>query len=322
MSQCNNPDCSSVTDLVFAEPFGSVNLGETHTLSLAWDGTRFFTFGFDENTVKFDAAAAPVAGPSKFSFKGIGTRVSGIGGPNEGAHIKATFDNVRVNGAPYDDFSSALIDRTKWRFLEFVKRVENGVFKSQLTRFGANGSNTLNFADTAGVNAYQADVTVTEVNLSSATARARLSAFFLNDGTPGDGDVGEVHAEIAIFDSGSGLRVWYLVVQCNNPDCSSFTFLIFDDTTFGTVNLGETHTLSLAWDGKRFFTFGFDGNTVKFDAAAAPVVGPSKSSFKGIGTSVREIGGPNEGAHIKATFDNVMLISKTPSMPWLMLLLD
>ena len=39
--------------------------------------------------------------------------------------------------AVYDDFSADLIDRTKWDRLELVRQVENGVFKSELTRFGA-----------------------------------------------------------------------------------------------------------------------------------------------------------------------------------------
>ena len=72
-------------------------MNETHTLSIEWDGAQFFTFGVDETMVQFDAAAvAPVAGPSKSPFKGFGTRMTGINGPNEGGHIKASFDNVIV----------------------------------------------------------------------------------------------------------------------------------------------------------------------------------------------------------------------------------
>ena len=72
--------------------------------------------------------------------------------------------------ALYDDFSADLIDGTKWDRLELVRRVENGVFKSELTRFGSNGTNLLNFADTAAVNAYQADVTVTALSNTAASA--------------------------------------------------------------------------------------------------------------------------------------------------------
>ncbi len=227
--------------------------------------------------------------------------------------------------ALYDDFSTDLIDGTKWDRLELVRRVENGVFKSELTRFGSNGTNLLNFADTAAVNAYQADVTVTEVSTAGARVSARLMGRFYNafysTGVPGIGEAGEVQANIGIRTSGSGLKVQYAVFVCDNPNCSTSTDLLFNNTTFGPVNLGETHTLSLAWDGEQFFTFGFDGNTVKFDAAAAPVAGPSKMSLKGINTRVDKIDGPDEGAHIKATFDNVKLISSTPSMAGVMLLL-
>ena len=227
-----------------------------------------------------------------------------------------------ANAAPalYDDFSANLIDRTKWTNLEFVTRVENGVLKSELTRFGSNGSNNLSFADPDAVSSFQADVTVTEVSNTAATVRARLQGDFYNNGAPGGGDAGQVFAGIDIRDHGTGLHVAYFVSQCNNPDCSSTTDLVFAEP-FGSVNLGETHTLSLAWDGTRFFTFGFDANTVKFDAAAAPVAGPSKFSFKGLGTRVSGIGGPDEGAHIKATFDNVKLIRIAKAMPWLPLLL-
>ena len=74
--------------------------------------------------------------------------------------------------ALYDDFSADLIDRTKWDRSEFMRQGDDGVFKAELTRFGSNGSNGLNFANPDAVNAYQADVTVTEVSTTAAKARA------------------------------------------------------------------------------------------------------------------------------------------------------
>jgi DNA-binding beta-propeller fold protein YncE len=49
-----------------------------------------------------------------------------------------------------DDFSAAMIDRTKWADLEFVRRVNNGVLESTLTRFGSGGFNNLNMVDSPG----------------------------------------------------------------------------------------------------------------------------------------------------------------------------
>ena len=227
----------------------------------------------------------------------------------------------------HDHFGFAWLDQTHPFQLvgQGVRQIGNGVLKSELTRFGSNGNNSLPFADPAAVSSFQADVTVTAVINTAAIPRARLNGRFYNDGSPGGGLSGEISASIDIRDTGAGLHVAYVVRRCNNSDCSSDTILIFDDTTFGTVNLGETHTLSLVWDGTRFFTFGFDGNTAKFDSAAvAPVAGPSESPRKRIGTRVSGIAGPNEGAHIKATFDNVKLkvfLAKPPIAAILLLLL-
>ena len=108
------------------------------------------------------------------------------------------------------------------------------------------------------------------------------------------------------------MHIAFFVETCNNPDCSDSTDLIFDNTTFGAVNLNETHTLSIDWDGTQFFTFGVDATTVQFDAAAvAPVAGPSKIPFKGIRTRISGVGGPDEGGHIRASFDNVIVTDGT-----------
>ena len=96
-------------------------------------------------------------------------------------------DHGLANGVLYDDFTSGMIDRTKWTDLEFVRRVENGQLVSVLTSFGANGSNNSNFVNPSTINTIQADVTVTAVNLAGANPRARLGGAFYNDGTPGAG---------------------------------------------------------------------------------------------------------------------------------------
>ncbi len=66
--------------------------------------------------------------------------------------------------------------------------------------------------------------------------------------------------------------------------------------------------MSIDFDGKKF-TFGFDGRTAEVDRSSyTPVVGPPHSAFKGIGTRVGGINGPDEGGFIAATFDNVVTI--------------
>ena len=101
VSRCDNDPCTAFTDLIFDNTtFGPVSFNEPHTLSIEFTGTSFI-FGFDGDTAEVDVTGfSPNIQPSQytsrtgFKFKGIGTRVSGIGSPDEGAFISARFDNV------------------------------------------------------------------------------------------------------------------------------------------------------------------------------------------------------------------------------------
>lgn len=320
INRCEDPDCDVATPLFRdTTSFGPVNLNETHTLLLAWDGAGVFTFGFDAGVVNVDPTAdAPVAGPASDPRKAIGTRIGptptgviGVPGegtlaPSAGGSIAATFDNVVVNAVAYDDFSAPTIDPTRWDTYEFVRQVSNGVLESEITRLGSDGRNALDFADPNGVNAFQADVNVTAVNVAGSLARASIGGLFYNDGTPGGGFAGDIQAEIRVRDNGSGLLVDYFVSRCDNPGCTIFTTTLFDTTTFGPVNLGETHTLSLGWNGTDRFTFGFDNQSDTFDPTGdLPVAGPANVPIRRIGTRITGIDSDLEGGSITARFDNV-----------------
>jgi hypothetical protein len=310
--RCNDINCATFTQLVFDDTtFGAAALGETHTLSVAWDGvSQLFTFGVDGVTTTFDpTAAAPVAGPAGPSrFKGLGTRVSGIDTADEGAFIAATFDNVIMNGNPYDDFSGAAIDAAKWETLEFVRRIEGGELMSTLRRRESNGTNALTFVNEDAVTAIQADVRVTSlINAGARRVRARLVGIFYNDGTAGGFGVGDIAAAIEIRHNGTVLVVALQVFRCLNASCTVSNGIFFDDTTFGPPTLGTTHTLLLAWDGVGVFTYGFDGATTTFvTTGIAPLVGPPQNPLKRIETSVVAPEANAEGS-ITAIFDNVMV---------------
>ena len=93
------------------------------------------------------------------------------------------------DAGPFDDFSAAMIDPTKWADLEFVRQVDNGVLQLALARrqVSGNARSRLDFINPAAVSAIQADVTVTAVSNTNATPRARVAGYFYDDGTPGGG---------------------------------------------------------------------------------------------------------------------------------------
>ena len=148
-------------------------------------------------------------------------------------------------------------------------------------------------------------MTLTGFDNTGARARARLGGVFYNDGSAGAGNVGDVFANVDLRHNGSQLVATYGVDICGDPNCDTGTSLIFDDTTLGPISLGTTYRLTLDWDGS-LFTFGLDNNMVTFDPTlAAPVMGPARAPFMGIGTRINGVGGPTEGAYVEATFDNV-----------------
>ncbi len=120
--RCMDATCDVSTSLTGTGTntiMGTVSLHEQHTLSVAWDPTnKFFTFQLDSSpTVTVDpttvnpSSPAPVAkSTANRSFKGVGVRINAV--PGQNGSMLAHFDNVNVNGALYDDFST--FDKTKW----------------------------------------------------------------------------------------------------------------------------------------------------------------------------------------------------------------
>ena len=89
-------------------------------------------------------------GPAKIraavtSWKGISTGINATTGSNNG-YVFAKFDNVHINdeNTVYDDFSSPLIDLTKWTWSEWVREPFNSYLRANIIGYGSTQSvNTL-----------------------------------------------------------------------------------------------------------------------------------------------------------------------------------
>jgi hypothetical protein len=178
------------------------------------------------------------------------------------------------------------------------------VFESALTRFGLNGSNSMNLRQPLAARKIEADVTVTAVNSVGASPRARLTGAFYNDGTPGPGRAGDIISGIEISLQPAGLMGSFFISRCLNDACNvpgtEFQSLLFDSTTFGSVALGTKHHLSLEFNGAAL-SFGLDDQSVTIDPTTlAPFAGQAKLPTKNIGTRFDAIDGPNEGGFISA----------------------
>jgi hypothetical protein len=201
-----------------------------------------------------------------------------------------------------------LIDPTKWADLEFIRRIEGGALRSEVRSSVSypNIGNNLTFIDPNNVNSIYADVTVTDLISKGDFPRALIHGFFYNDG------IGDVRAEVAIGNSGSGLEARYMVGRCPDLGCSTYT--PFTSGTLGTVNLGQKLTLFIGWDGTQF-AFKFAGGDTfaynpRLDGKPAPTATPP-IPFKAIGTHVTS----GLGGFVSALFDNVY-INGNVSIPY------
>ena len=313
--QCNDANCIDDPILTSGD-FSDVNLNEKHTVSIDWDGSQF-TFVFDGTPVTYNPTTdAPIADPNpKNHTKSIATRVDYRGGdPDEGGSIFATFDNVRANGAAYDDFEtpSGMIDPLKWWSFEFVRVVDSHMFESAITQYNNTASNHLTFIYPQTITAYQADITVAEAINNGAVPYARLAGIFYNDGTPGLGDTGDIFVQVGLRYDGTNLVPYYDISRCGE-DCNYQWEELGLYYEGDPVEIGQSYRFSMAWDeNSKQFNFGMDGITRSVDMTT-PLIEDATGPFKAIGTRVRGPGAPGDWGYINAKFDNVVVLNEWDS---------
>jgi Putative metal-binding motif/Bacterial TSP3 repeat/Thrombospondin type 3 repeat len=209
----------------------------------------------------------------------------------------------------YDTFDTSRLDPALWDNGDFVRRIEddgtgNQVLVSALARHDASGDgrSSLRFRDAAGITSIQSDVRVMEISPNNYNPRVRIEGYFYNDSATGDGQTGDVYAEIIIrdhdSDASNGLAGQYLLERCDNADCSSSTTFVREaPPSWGPVDLGETKTIAIAYDGNDTFTFTFDGQAEV--VSGPPRFGPPSDPYKSLGTRISGLG------YINAAIDNV-----------------
>jgi hypothetical protein len=156
-----------------------------------------------------------------------------------------------------DNFSSDLIDGSKWRYQEHARYVDHG--KGVLRIIARTDSQEEVFRSSFPLSNPQSVAGVkTEVilrNLSitkndgNAHAEARLYGVFYNTQTAPSGSRGEVWAEVAITDRGSGLEAFWCVKEVADDE-GSHSNTLGEGTLVapGTLTLGATYILGLVYD--------------------------------------------------------------------------
>jgi len=286
----------------------NLSIGTTYTLYLGYNvSTNQFTFeiiGVAQKTFgPTDGLPARVSDP-KGPTKGLETWVQ-IRNDTSYGYISATFDNVNKNGSLYDDFSSSVIDNTKWMTYEFVREISSGKFRSKVRSSSASTSSitsALEFSFPSSVNIIQAEVTpLIFNNAQGASLRARTAGYYYNDGTSGGGYIGDVGAQVRIGGSGANPIGEWNVWKCADFACNSTIGLA--GGTFPTpIILGNTYTLFLWWNGNQL-TFRLNNDAAFYTPTTT--INPPNNPWKMIGTQTYNPSGKE--ATIEALFDDVMI---------------
>ncbi len=213
-------------------------------------------------------------------------------------YITATFDNVYVNGALYDDFDGygdiSELDTGKWEPVwSNDVSLEDGKVKIESSPSVGRYSNFLMLKDPGSVESLQADIGVTEA-ASDDIPKARLGGYFYNDG------VDDVFASIRVKRDKVVYRVGPDRVACGQVSWDSPPLAHGE---LMSVSPGQTVTASISWDGSKL-TFQAGDHTASYtpEGMVMPVLSPMKRiglrmDLKLDGTSHTFSWNPVEGAN-------------------------
>lgn|GEM_PF-2276209 len=293
----------------------SVQVEEWHLLGVGFNPTNHvFTFildGESQSWTSEDTSFNPPVNASKplrtdVRFYGASTGLYG--------KISAEFDDVVAKDSSgdilvSDDFTSSVIDPSKWSSYEYVRSISDGKLLSELRSLGAAISNNLSFRNPENILCIGGKVSLTDFFLldpgQSVSRRARVGGYFFNTtGDPNSGYQGDVWAEVYLGGSGSQPRAEWAVWEATNSEGTTSTQLGFGRFPL-SVNLGESYDLFIGWDGSSF-TFLCNQYAARY-SPEGPFHNPNHN-VRLLGTRIPALSsGASFDASITATFDDITI---------------
>jgi hypothetical protein len=156
-----------------------------------------------------------------------------------------------------DDFSSDLIDGSKWRYQEYASYVddEKGVLRI-ITRSDSQEENVpiaFRFSNPESITGVRTEVVLHACSVSQndadALAKARLYGVFYNTQAAPSGFGGDVWAELYIEDRGDGLEAgWYVGEVADDEGSSSHDLGEEILVAPGSLTLDATYVLEMMYD--------------------------------------------------------------------------
>ena len=258
--------------------------GSSHTLMVTPPEGNTFPDGTDVKYASFDGAAGPTA-CYFWLHVGGGIPVSGeytftvtdpedhsvsfveqvdvnpLDGPDEASltpsnidhFITAVFDDVYVNGQPYEDFDLtdiSQLDSSRWKGVSEAAIVDNKLMIS-LEEFVGRAHGGISFADIEPITSVAADVTV--IDISDNRAKARIAGAFFNDGS---------NADFWFSISNDGTRVYYSVSKQWFNGQGNYQWEDVQSGDLVAAALNDVVTVGVSWnEGAKTLSFSATNQT-------------------------------------------------------------
>jgi hypothetical protein len=324
VSRFTNSDCTESETLdagVFANG-AEVTVGAAYPVSAEWDGSKF-TFIYNNSETAYSTPSTyttPITtlyNPNT-SFRGLYARIRNNAGKE--AFISGYFDDVYTNStgsyALYDNFPDDQIDASKWSNYEYAR----GIREKHLVLLGRGATDSATYTenllpiaspDPDTVWTVQATVTgATLVSGDDTTAHAMVGVggMFFNDGSVGEGNIGDIAAMVRLQttpDKGLVCR-WKVTRYTGSSDFDQAQLAEDSKGDLALISADKAYTLSVSWDGNKF-TFTGAGKKATYTPDAATFMTNAtraKNPFKGL-FSVITRGGVNASA--QGYFTNVSI---------------
>jgi hypothetical protein len=275
---------------------------------ISYDDDRTFYFNVGQYSDSF-------IGPEKkrtadTQLKSLSTGIDAMSGSNNG-FVFAKFGNVYINdeNTVYDDFSSPLIDLTKWTWSEWVREASNGYLRANI--IGNGSTRTVNTHLTEKDATYfEAKVRIDSGSQLSAGADGigRIQGYYYNDSRgPGSGQdynqyEGDVFVQVLLrYNSDAILSAEAYVHRSNDENESSFTEL-FSHNFSVPIYLDTYYTLSIRFEGEKLI-FGCASETAEYNITTPiyPAYGEHRHLKSRVFLDLGETG------YIKVRFDDVYI---------------
>jgi hypothetical protein len=228
----------------------------------------------------------------------------------------------------FDDFSSGIIDTSKWSFTApnlnpplLVSTDGKLIIENSIANSASSKGSGLLFKNPIGINSYKAKVKILAFdNPNGGLATAELGGFFYNDtfSTPNyTSGEGNIFARVSIGGYGTTPIARYGIIRTKDKNYTQFETLKTDIIPV-PINVSDEHTLFIRWNGSEF-TFSVDNVEVQYPVSSLDNknIYPASNISKYVRTTLTPPSpGTTYSATVKASFDDIevpAMANYTPS---------